>query len=163
LDVEDRRGRRGRQHAETLSLSLSLSRSLSPSLPRATLVTPTTSTPVRDNISLISLLCSILHQPIWAGTRSNKFTGRLTVLAGPKRRQRVKTNYKRIRADDTVIYFTEVRFLRTYFPLRWSQRLGLFQPFSSLKRSPRPSEPFSSIKWDTKSTTRTTTTWCLLF
>jgi hypothetical protein len=32
-------------------------------------------------------LCSILHQPIWAGTRSDKFTGRLTVLAGPKRRQ----------------------------------------------------------------------------
>jgi hypothetical protein len=42
---------------------------------------------VRDNISLISLLCSILHQPIWAKTRSNKFTSRLTVLAGPKRRQ----------------------------------------------------------------------------
>jgi hypothetical protein len=42
---------------------------------------------VRDNISLISLLCSILHQPIWAGTHSNKFTGRLTVLTGPKRRQ----------------------------------------------------------------------------
>jgi hypothetical protein len=42
---------------------------------------------VRDNISLISLLCPILHQPIWAGTRSNKFTARLTVLAGPKRRQ----------------------------------------------------------------------------
>jgi hypothetical protein len=63
--------------------------SLSRSRPRslATLVTPTTSTPVRHNISLISLLCSILHQPIWAGTRSNKFTGRLTVHAGPKRRQ----------------------------------------------------------------------------
>jgi hypothetical protein len=28
-----------------------------------------------------------LHQPIWAGTRSNKFTGRLTVLAGMKCRQ----------------------------------------------------------------------------
>jgi hypothetical protein len=28
-----------------------------------------------------------LHQPIWAGTRNDKFTGRLTVLAGPKRRQ----------------------------------------------------------------------------
>jgi hypothetical protein len=28
-----------------------------------------------------------LHQPIWAGTHNNKFTGRLTVLAGPKRRQ----------------------------------------------------------------------------
>jgi hypothetical protein len=77
------------RHAGTLSLSLSLSlsRSLSPSLPRAMLVTPTTSTPVRDNISHISLLCSILHQPIWAGTRSNKFNGRLTVLTGPKRRQ----------------------------------------------------------------------------
>jgi hypothetical protein len=72
-----------RQAARRDSLSLSLS----PSLPRATLVTPTTSTPVRDNISLISLLCSILHQPIWAGTCSNKFTGRLTVLAGSKRRQ----------------------------------------------------------------------------
>jgi hypothetical protein len=62
-----------------------------------------------------------------------------------------------------VICFTEVRFLQTYSPLRWSQRPGLFQPFPSLKRSPRPSEPFSSIKWDTKSTTGTTTTWCLLF
>jgi hypothetical protein len=57
------------------------------SRPRATLVTPTTSTQVRDNISLISLLCSILHQPIWAGTHNNKFTGRLTVLVGPKHRQ----------------------------------------------------------------------------
>jgi hypothetical protein len=72
---------------QTLSLSLSLSRSRSRSL--ATLVTPTTSTPMQDNISLIPLLCSILHQPIWAGTRSDKFTGRLTVLAGPKRRHYV--------------------------------------------------------------------------
>jgi hypothetical protein len=55
--------------------------------PRETLVTPTTSTPVRDNASHISLLCSILHQPIWAGTRNNKFTGWLKDLAGPKRRQ----------------------------------------------------------------------------
>jgi hypothetical protein len=70
---------------DTQGLSLSLS--LSPSLPRPTLVTPTTSTPVRDNISHISLLCSILHQPIWAGARNNKFTGRLTVPAGPKQRQ----------------------------------------------------------------------------
>jgi hypothetical protein len=38
-----------------------------------------------------------------------------------------------------------------------------FNPFPSLKRSLRPSELFSSIKWDTKSTTRTTKTWCLLF
>jgi hypothetical protein len=77
----DETGRDGRTQG-TLFLSRSRPRSL------ATLVTPTTSTPVRDNISLISLLCSILHQPIWAGTRSNKFTGRLTVLAGPKRRQK---------------------------------------------------------------------------
>jgi hypothetical protein len=50
---------------------------------------------------------------------------------------------------DTVICFTEVRFLQTYSPLRWAQRPGLFQPFPSLKRSPRPSELFSSIKWVT--------------
>jgi hypothetical protein len=55
--------------------------------PLATLVTPTTSTPVQDNISLISLLCSILYQPIWAGAHNNKFTGWLADLAGPKRRQ----------------------------------------------------------------------------
>jgi hypothetical protein len=28
-----------------------------------------------------------------------------------------------------VICFTEVRFLQTYSPLRWSQRPGLFNPF----------------------------------
>jgi hypothetical protein len=55
-----------------------------------------------------------------------------------------------------VICFTEVRFLQTYSPLRWSQRLGLFQPFPSLKRSPRPSELLFSINQDTKSP-RTTT------
>jgi hypothetical protein len=36
-----------------------------------------------------------------------------------------------------MICFTEVRFLKTYSPLRWSQILGLFQPILSLKRSPR--------------------------
>jgi hypothetical protein len=41
---------------------------------------------------------------------------------------------------DTQICFTEVRFLQTYSPLRWSQRPGLFQPFPSLKRSFRSSE-----------------------
>jgi hypothetical protein len=84
IHVDTGRGHRG--NAETLSLSLSRSRPRS----LATLVTPTTSTLVQDNISLISLLCSILHQPIWAGTRSKKFIGRLTVLAGPKRRQLVR-------------------------------------------------------------------------
>jgi hypothetical protein len=33
--------------------------------------------PVRDNTSRIPPLCSILHQPIWAGARSDNFTGRL--------------------------------------------------------------------------------------
>jgi hypothetical protein len=56
------------------------------SLSLAMLITPTTSTPEQDNISLNPLLCFILHQPIWAGTRNDKFTSRLTVLAGPKHR-----------------------------------------------------------------------------
>jgi hypothetical protein len=59
------------------------------SLSRArTLVTPTTSTPlVRDNTSHVSPLCFILRQPIWAGTRSNKFTHRSRDPPGSKRRQ----------------------------------------------------------------------------
>jgi hypothetical protein len=74
----------------------------------------------------------------------------------------VKTNHKQMKADDTVICFTEVRFLQTYSPLRWPQRPGLFQPFPSLKRSPRPSELFSLINGSLRPLTRTTTTWCLL-
>jgi hypothetical protein len=61
-----------------------------------------------------------------------------------------------------VISFTEVRFLQTYSPLRWSQRPGLYQPFPSLKRSPRPGELFSLINGSLRPLTRTTTTWCLL-
>jgi hypothetical protein len=56
-----------------------------------------------------------------------------------------------------MICFTEVRFLQTYSPLRWSQRPGFFQPFPSLKRSLRPSELLFSIKRDTKVPARTTT------
>jgi hypothetical protein len=41
---------------------------------------------VRDNTSRISLLCSILRQPIWAGARSDKFIGWLTDPPVPKRR-----------------------------------------------------------------------------
>jgi hypothetical protein len=86
-DVVDKRegGCRGtlrQRHARTLSLSLSLA--LAPSRDACN---PYYEHPVRDNISHVSLLCSILHQPIWAGARSNKFTGWLTDLAGPKRRQ----------------------------------------------------------------------------
>jgi hypothetical protein len=73
---EDEQGR-------TLSLSCSLSRSRS----LATLVTPTTSTLVQDNTSLIPPLCSISHQPIWTGTRNDKFTSRSRDPPGPKCRQ----------------------------------------------------------------------------
>jgi hypothetical protein len=66
------------------------------------------------------------------------------------------------KVDDMVICFTKVWFLQTYSPLRWSQRPGLFQPFPSLKRSPRPSEFFSLINGSLRPLTRTTTTWCLL-
>jgi hypothetical protein len=68
----------------------------------------------------------------------------LELNSSPK--ERAKNKSQANKADDTMICFTEVRFLQTYSPLRWSQRPGLFQPFPSLKRSPRPSEPFSSIK-----------------
>jgi hypothetical protein len=66
------------------------------------------------------------------------------------------------RADDTVICFTEVQFLQTYSPLTWSQRPGLFQPFPSQKRSPRPSELLFSINRDTKSPQGPPHNWCLL-
>jgi hypothetical protein len=45
--------------------------------------------PVRDNTSRVFPLCSISHQPIWVGTRNDKFTGWLTDPSGPKRRQMV--------------------------------------------------------------------------
>ena len=63
---------------------------------------------------------------------------------------------------DTWICFTEVRFLQTYSPLRWSQRPGLFQPFPSLKRSLRPSELLFSIKRNTKFLQGPPHNWCLL-
>jgi hypothetical protein len=84
----------------------------------------------------------------------------LEIKSSPK--ERVKTNHKQMKVDDMVICFTEVRFLQTYSPLRWSQRPGLFQPFPSLKRSPIPSELFSLINGSLRPLTRTTTTWCLL-
>jgi hypothetical protein len=74
------RGGRTEGRANEQAHSLSLSR---------TLVTPTTSTPlVRDNMSRISLLCSILRQPIWAGAHSDKihWSAWLRVPWGPKRR-----------------------------------------------------------------------------
>jgi hypothetical protein len=58
------------------------------SLPR-TLVTPTTSAPPWCEITraAFSPLCSILRQPIWAGTRSDKFTRWSRDPPGSKRRQ----------------------------------------------------------------------------
>jgi hypothetical protein len=41
----------------------------------------------RDNTSRVSPLCSISRQPIWAGTRSDKFTCRSRDPPGSKRRQ----------------------------------------------------------------------------
>jgi hypothetical protein len=71
----------------------------------------------------------------------------LEIKASPK--DRVKNKSQANEECDTMICFTEVGFLKTYSPLRWSQRPGLFQPFPSLKWSLRPSEIFSSINWDT--------------
>jgi hypothetical protein len=56
-----------------------------------------------------------------------------------------------------MIFFTEVRFLQTYSPLRWSQRSGLFQPFPSLKRSLGQSELLLLNQTGTNFPARTTT------
>jgi hypothetical protein len=48
----------------------------------------------------------------------------LELKSSPK--ERVKNKSKASEVDDAVICFTEVRFLQTYSPLRWSQRPGLF-------------------------------------
>src|SRR5699024_9081559 len=77
-------------------------------------------------------------------------------------KERAKQINQRNIEDDMVICFAKVWFLQTYSQLRWSQRPGLFQPFLSLKRSPRPSELFSLINGSLRPLTRTTTTWCLL-
>jgi hypothetical protein len=61
-----------------------------------------------------------------------------------------------------MICFTEVRFLQTYSPLRWSQRPGLFQPFPSLKWPLRPSELLFSIKRNMKFPQGPPHNWCLL-
>jgi hypothetical protein len=58
---------------------------------------------------------------------------------------------------DTRIYFTEVRFLQTYSPLRRPQRPGLFQPLPSLKRSLGPSELLLLNQTGTNFPARTTT------
>jgi hypothetical protein len=75
-------GRVARENELTnrLSLSLSLSR---------TLVTPTTSASPwrRTTRAAFSPLCSISRQPIWARTRSGKFTRRSRDPPGSKHRQ----------------------------------------------------------------------------
>jgi hypothetical protein len=67
LHAGGRAGERANEQAHSLSLSLS-----------RTLVTPTTSTPPWCEITRAAFfpLCSISRQPIWAGTRSDKFTRR---------------------------------------------------------------------------------------
>jgi hypothetical protein len=84
----------------------------------------------------------------------------LELKSSPKREGKNKSQANK--ECDAVICFTEVWFLQTYSPLRWSQRPGLFQPFPSLKRSPRPSELLFSIKRDTKSPQGSPHNWCLL-
>jgi hypothetical protein len=72
-------------------------------------------------------------------------------------RERVQNKSQANRECDTWICFTEVRFLQTYSPLRWSQRPGLFQPFPSLKRSLGPSEILLLNQTGTNFPARTTT------
>jgi hypothetical protein len=72
---------------------------------------------VQDNISLIPPLMFHLHQSIWAGTHSVKFTSEMRVLAGPKHRQLARQVGAQLRVDNT-------------FPLssRWIIFSNLFGP-----------------------------------
>jgi hypothetical protein len=72
-------------------------------------------------------------------------------------RERVPIKSQTNKECDTRICFTEVRFLQTYSPLRWSQRPGLFQSFPSLKRSLGPSELLLLNQTGTNFPARTTT------
>jgi hypothetical protein len=95
----------------------------------AKLVTPTTSTPVQDNISLIPLSCFILHPSIWAGTRSVKFTSRLRVLAGPKRRQlyKMSTNLLYISPMHQIITSIVINNILKLQPRNMSRRFIMYQ------------------------------------
>jgi hypothetical protein len=76
-----RGGRAGeRADEQAHSLSLSLANACNPYYERIPLA--------QDNTSRVSPpLCSISCQPIWAGTRSDKFTRRSRDPPGSKRRQ----------------------------------------------------------------------------
>ena len=91
-------------------------------------------------------------------TNINTTTSRVSVRnMKPSPRERVENKSQANEECDTRICFTEVRFLQTYSPLRWSQRPGLFQPFPSLKRSLGPSELSLLNHLEHKVPTRTTT------
>jgi hypothetical protein len=77
-------------------------------------------------------------------------TSRVSVRNIIESGERVQNKSQANKEYDTRICFTEVRFLQTYSPLRWSQRQGLFQPFPSLKRSLGPSELLFSNQSGTK-------------
>jgi hypothetical protein len=72
---EGRAGERADEQAHTLSLS----NACNPYYERIPLA--------RDNTSRVFPLCSISRQPIWAGTRNEKFTRRSRDPPGSKRRQ----------------------------------------------------------------------------
>jgi hypothetical protein len=75
LHAEGRAGERANEQAH----SLSLANACNPYYECTPLV--------RDNTSRVSLLCSILRQSIWAGTRNDKFTRRSRDPPGSKHRQ----------------------------------------------------------------------------
>jgi hypothetical protein len=59
--------------------------------------------------------------------------------------EREKTNQPRNKADEHGDLFYQGSVLKNQVPVEGSQRPGLFQPFPSLKRSLRLSEPSSLI------------------
>jgi hypothetical protein len=94
----------------------------------------------------LAMSCSINADNFWEQTQNNVVSKRTL-----EREEREETNQMvKINTSGHNDLFPKVRFQRTYSLLRSAQRLGLFQPFPSLNRSPRSVKCFFLILRVTK-------------
>jgi hypothetical protein len=96
-------------------------------------------------IVLLAMSCSINADSFGSQLKNNMSKRTL------EREKKAETNrVMKINTNEHSDLFLEVRFQRTYSPLRRPQRSGLFQPFPFLNRSLRPVECFFLITRVTK-------------